>query len=366
MSETTGNTTANHRAHKGRGAVSNAASARFTALDRPLEDDGWDSAAAEAEVSPQTVIAPDNARRVITRNSSPDLHFDRSINPYKGCEHGCVYCFARPTHAYLDLSPGLDFETRIFAKHDAPALLRKELTKRGYRPDLVVLGANTDPYQPVERRLEITRGVLEVLAEANHPVTIVTKSALVLRDLDILQAMAAKNLARVMVSVTTLEREMARKLEPRAPTPSRRLDAVAGLHAAGVPVGVLAAPVIPALNDHELERILKASAESGADSAGYVMLRLPHEIKALFEEWLDTHFPNRKNRVLEMLRDARGGQLYEAAWGTRMKGRGRYAELIARRFRLACKKNGLNAERRDLDCSQFKPPEPDARQMALW
>ncbi len=366
MSDIESRTPSNPRARKGRGAVSNTASARFTALGRELEDDGWASAAAEAEVSPQTVVVPDHARRIITRNNSPDLHFDRSINPYKGCEHGCVYCFARPTHAYLDLSPGLDFETRIFAKHDAPALLRKELAKRGYLPDLVVLGANTDPYQPVERRLEITRGVLEVLAEANHPVTIVTKSALVLRDLDILQTMAGKNLARVMISVTTLEREMARKLEPRAPTPARRLDAIRELHAGGVPVGVLAAPVIPALNDHELERILKAAADHGADCAGYVLLRLPHEIKGLFEEWLETHFPHRKNRVLEMVRDARGGQLYEAAWGTRMKGRGRYAELIARRFRLACKKHGLNAERRDLDCGQFRPPESDARQMALW
>lgn len=365
MSDDSGHNLEFQRPHKGRGAVSNASSVRFTALGRALEDDGWGTVDEELEAAPQTIVAPDRARRVMTYNKSPDLHFDRSINPYKGCEHGCVYCFARPTHAYLDLSPGLDFETRIFAKEDAPALLRAELRRRGYRPDTVVLGANTDPYQPVERRMEITRGILEVLAEAKHPVTIVTKSALVLRDLDILQAMAERNLARVMVSVTTLEREMARKLEPRAPTPRKRLDAIAGLCAAGVPVGVLAAPMIPALNDHELEGILKTAAEQGASNAGYVLLRLPHEIKELFAEWLDTHFPNRKQRVLEMVREARGGQLYEAAWGTRMKGRGRYAELIARRFRLACKKHGLNAQRRDLDCTQFAPPRGDSRQMAL-
>ena len=350
------------RPHKGRGAVSNDRSSRFTALRRERTDDGWaasqlsarhgapadieptraDIGSADADESrrkptnadvdwldadagphddpspyddpsPDTVVARDASRAALTWNRSPDVPFDRSINPYKGCEHGCVYCFARPTHAYLDLSPGLDFETRIFAKQGAPALLRKELNRKGYTPDTITLGANTDPYQPVERRLGITRGVLEVLEEARHPVCIVTKGSCVDRDADILGRMAARGLARVMVSVTTLDRDLARRLEPRAPTPGRRLAAIRALRAAGVPVGVLVAPIVPALNDSELERILQACAEAGADTGGYVLLRLPHEIKDLFAEWLEAHYPDRKAHVLSLVRQARGGDLYDSA-----------------------------------------------------
>ncbi|RDD61118.1 PA0069 family radical SAM protein [Ferruginivarius sediminum] len=354
------------RAKKGRGAVANDASARFTALQRSYGDDGWGSADEAVESAPATAVGRDSGRTAISWNKSPDIPFDRSINPYKGCEHGCIYCFARPTHAYLDLSPGLDFETKIFAKENAAELLRKDLAKPSYKPDVITLGANTDPYQPVERRLEITRRVLEVLAEARHPVSIVTKSATVLRDLDILREMADRRLVRVNVSVTTLDRDLARKLEPRAPTPPRRLEAIRGLAAAGVPVGVLAAPMIPALNDSELEKILTAAVEAGADTGGYILLRLPHEIKNLFEGWLETHFPARKEHVLSLVRQSRGGRLYDADWGQRMKGKGHYARLIQQRFRLAARKLNLNADRYDLDCSQFVPPAPDPRQMALF
>lgn len=353
------------RARKGRGAVSNDASERFTALRREYTDDGWDAPADEARAGPATTVGREAARHAITWNNSPDVPFDRSINPYKGCEHGCVYCFARPTHAYLDLSPGLDFETRIFAKEDAPALLRGELAKPSYKPGVITLGANTDPYQPAERRLEITRGILAVLAETRHPVCVVTKSATVTRDIDILAAMAARRLARVMVSITTLDRDLARKLEPRAPTPERRLQAVAALSAAGVAVGVLVAPIIPALNDSELERILAAAAEAGAETAGTVLLRLPHEIAGLFEEWLDHHAPAKKAHILGLLRQTRGGGLYDSRWGRRMRGSGPYAELIQRRLHLACRKHGLNAGRGELDTGQFTPPPRDARQMAL-
>lgn len=351
---------------KGRGAVTNALSRRFNAQQRAIADDGWESAVDTLSQRVETVVGKDSSRRVITYNTSPDIPFDRSINPYQGCEHGCIYCFARPSHAHFDLSPGLDFETRIFAKHDAPALLRKELGKRAYKPDVITLGANTDPYQPAERRLEITRGILEVLAEANHPVCIVTKSARVARDLDILAPMAEKRLVRVMISLTTLNRELTRKLEPRAPMPARRLEAITGMKEAGVPVGVLAAPMIPAINDHELEDLLAAASEAGADSAGYVLLRLPNEIKELFGEWLDTHFPERKARVLKLVRDTRQGKLNDSTWGTRMKGQGHYAAVIQRRFRLACRQRGLNTARSELECGLFNPPSADPRQMALF
>ena len=393
------------RARKGRGAVSNDRSARFTALQRERTDDGWagnvygcrrkptdvdgdyvDGADADAgdvdgvdpppaedpyddpydDPSPDTVVARDHGRTALTWNHSPDVPFDRSINPYKGCEHGCVYCFARPTHAYLDLSPGLDFETRIFAKEDAPELLRGELAKPSYKPDTITLGANTDPYQPVERRLRITRRILEVLEEARHPVCIVTKGACADRDADILARMAQRGLARVMVSVTTLDPELARKLEPRAPTPRRRLAVVRTLRAAGVPVGVLAAPMIPALNDSELERILEASAAAGADTAGYVLLRLPHEIKDLFAEWLAAHYPDRKDHVLSLVGQMRGGKLYDSRWGTRMKGTGAYADLLSKRFKIAARRAGLNADRWDLDRTQFVPPAKDPRQGRLF
>ncbi len=351
---------------KGRGAVSNR-SGRYEAHRREAVDDGWASIAGAApEPAQRTRVEPDATRGVIARNQSPDVPFDRSINPYRGCEHGCVYCFARPTHAWLGLSPGLDFETRLFAKHDAARVLRRELAAPGYRPATLALGTATDPYQPVERRLEITRQVLEVLHETRHPVTIVTKSPLVLRDLDLLTEMAAAGVARVLISVTTLDPELARRMEPRAPTAARRLAAIRQLAAAGVPTGVLAAPMIPALNDAELEAILEAAARAGAASAGYVLLRLPLEIKELFEEWLEAHYPDRKERVLNLLRQARGGKLYDPAWGKRMRGTGVYAELLARRFEVACRKQGLQRSAWELDAGRFVPPRAETAQLSLF
>jgi DNA repair photolyase len=347
---------------KGRGALTNR-SGRYEAHQREAVDDGWE---AEAEPAPRTRVETDTSRGVIARNQSPDVPFDRSINPYRGCEHGCVYCFARPTHAWLGLSPGLDFETRLFAKPDAARVLRRELAAPSYRPATLALGTATDPYQPIERRLGITRQVLEVLREVRHPVAIVTKSPLVLRDLDILADLAAEGLARVLVSVTTLEPALARRMEPRAATPARRLAAVRQLAAAGVPAGVLAAPMIPALNDAELEAILEAAAGAGAAGANYVLLRLPLEIKALFEEWLEAHYPDRKDRVLNLLRQARGGKLYDPAWGKRMRGSGVYADLIARRFELACRKHGLDRTAWELDSSRFVPPRAETAQLSLF
>jgi len=330
------------QARKGRGAVSNRPG-RYEPGERPLEDDGWGSVQAdEAEAPPlRTTVQPDKSKTVIAWNESPDLGFDRSINPYRGCEHGCVYCFARPTHAYLGLSPGLDFETKLFAKHDAAAILARELAKPSYRPLPIGLGTNTDPYQPVERELGITRQILEVLERFNHPVTIVTKSALILRDLDILSRMAQRGLVDATVSVTTLDADLARKLEPRAPTPPRRLAAIEALAAAGIPTGVLAAPMIPALNDQELEAILGAATARGATRAGYVLLRLPLEIKDLFREWLEAHVPDRAEHVLSLVRDTREGNLYQAKFGTRMRGTGPYAELLRQRYRVAMRKLGL-------------------------
>jgi DNA repair photolyase len=330
------------QARKGRGAVSNRPG-RYEPGERPVEDDGWGSVqAAEAEAPPlRTTVQPDKSKTVIAWNESPDLGFDRSINPYRGCEHGCVYCFARPTHAYLGLSPGLDFETKLFAKHDAAAILARELAKPSYKPAAIGLGTNTDPYQPVERELGITRQILEVLDRFNHPVTIVTKSALILRDLDILARMAQRGLVEATVSVTTLDPELARKREPRAPTPPRRLAAIEALAAAGISTGVLAAPMIPALNDPELEAILAAAAKLGATRAGYVLLRLPLEIKDLFREWLETHVPDRAEHVLSLVRDTRAGKLYESNFGTRMRGTGPYAELLRQRYRVAMRKLGL-------------------------
>jgi DNA repair photolyase len=330
------------QARKGRGAVSNRPG-RYEPGERPLEDDGWGSVqAGEAEAPPlRTTVQPDKSKTVIAWNESPDLGFDRSINPYRGCEHGCVYCFARPTHAYLGLSPGLDFETRLFAKHDAAAILARELAKPSYRPAPIGLGTNTDPYQPIERELGITRQILEVLERFNHPVTIVTKSALILRDLDILSRMAQRGLVEATVSVTTLDPDLARKLEPRAPTPPRRLAAIEALAAAGISTGVLAAPMIPALNDPELEAILAAATARGATRAGYVLLRLPLEIKDLFREWLEAHVPDRAEHVLSLVRDTREGNLYQAKFGTRMRGTGPYAELLRQRYRVAMRKLGL-------------------------
>lgn len=348
---------------KGRGAISNR-TPRFEARARVAIDDGWDG---DGEPLPplRTTVGVDAARRIIATNESPDIPFDRSINPYRGCEHGCIYCFARPTHAYYGLSPGIDFETKLFQKPDAPQLLEQELRNPRYRPAVIVLGANTDPYQPIERDLQLTRRILQVLAEFRHPVAIVTKSPLVLRDLDILAPLAAQSLAMVTLSVTTLDRTLARKMEPRAATPGRRLAAIRALGEAGVPVGVLAAPMIPALNDTELEAILAAAAEAGATSAGYTLLRLPLEIRDLFVEWLEAHFPDRAARVMSLVRNTRGGADYDSRWGLRTRGTGVYADLLATRFRLARRKLGLDKRRFDLDTDRFQPPPAKGDQLSL-
>lgn len=345
------------RPRKGRGAVGNA-TGRYEAEVRSAIDDGWGS--ADEEPAPiRTTLGIDSARKIITRNQSPDVPFDRSINPYKGCEHGCIYCFARPTHAYLGHSPGLDFETKLYWKPDAPDLLARELRHPKYQPATIALGANTDPYQPVERQQRLTRRILEVLAAFDHPVGIVTKSNLVLRDLDILAPMAERRLARVAVSVTTLDQTLARRMEPRAPTPARRLDAIRGLASAGIPVTVLAAPVIPALNDHEIEKILEAAAQAGAGAAGYVLLRLPLEIKELFDDWLNAHYPDRARRVLSLIRQTRGGSLYQAEFGKRQTGEGSYAAQIRQRFTRACRKLNLHRGHPPLDTTRFhRPPQP--------
>jgi DNA repair photolyase len=358
------------RPRKGRGAISNP-DGRFEAFRRVAVDDGWARAGADEEEEqdapgPATTLSPDASRSIIARNDSPDIPFDRSINPYRGCEHGCVYCYARPTHGWLGLSAGLDFETRIFFKPDAARLLRAELARPGYRPAPIAFGTNTDPYQPAERGLRITRALLELLAEHDHPVTIVTKSALVLRDADILGPMSRRRMARVFLSVTTLDRGLARRLEPRASSPARRLEAIAGLAAAGVDVGVMAAPLIPALTDHELEPLLEAAARAGARSAGYTMLRLPHEVKDLFREWLEAHEPLKAARVLARVARMRGGALNDPRFGSRIVGEGEEAALVARRFRLACERLGLGGERRPLDASRFRPPAGDPRQLGLF
>lgn len=350
---------------KGRGAVSNHVG-RYEALSGERVDDGWDGPEPDEPPRLRTTVGVDTSRTVIARNQSPDVPFDRSLNPYRGCEHGCVYCFARPTHAYLGLSPGLDFESRLFAKPDAPALLRRELGRPGYSCQPLAMGTNTDPYQPIERERRITRGVLEVLAEHDHPVMIVTKSDLIARDLDILGPMAAKGLARVALSVTTLDRGLARTLEPRAPRPDKRLAAIRACAEAGVPVGALVAPVIPAINDSEIEAILEAVAEAGAESAGWVLLRLPLEIKDLVEEFLRAHFPDRADRVLSLVRQTRGGALYQSAWGKRMTGDGPYAQMIAQRVRLACQRLGLTRKRVGLDTTRFATPRPDRNQLSLF
>lgn len=352
------------QALKGRGAISNDSS-RYERERRVLVDDGW-SDHEDLRAAVRTSVQADTARRIIARNDSPDIPFDQSINPYRGCEHACIYCFARPSHAYLGLSPGLDFETRLFAKRDAAALLARELRSRTYVCRPLALGANTDPYQPVEREERITRSVLEVCRDFRQPVSIVTKSALVLRDLDILAPMAAEGLAHVAVSITSLDRDLARRMEPRAATPLRRLETIRALTAAGVRVAVLASPMIPALNDQELEAILEAAAAAGASRAAYILVRLPLEIADLFTEWLRTHYPDRAERVLSLVRQSRDGALYRAQWGTRMKGTGPYAEMLRARFHLACKRLGYAARGWDLDCSRFCPPPEPGEQMALF
>ncbi|MGK0673058.1 MAG: PA0069 family radical SAM protein [Halothiobacillaceae bacterium] len=349
---------------RGRGALSNPDN-RYSTSSSTLEDDGWGLLdALSEEPGPATTLGIDTARSVISYNQSPDVDFDRSVNPYRGCEHGCVYCFARPTHAYLGLSPGLDFETRLFHKPEAPMLLRKELSNPGYRCQPLALGINTDGWQPVERRTRLTRRLLEVLEEFGHPVSIVTKSALIERDLDILARMAQRNLVQVMLSITTLDDELCRRMEPRAARPQRRLATITHLHEAGVPVGVLVAPVIPALTDHELEAILERSRAAGAKSADYVLLRLPHELKALFEEWLQTHTPLRARHVWSRLREMRDGKTYRATFGERMVGSGPWAELLRKRFDIAYRRLGFG-HLEPLDTSQFRVPDTLA-QMGLF
>jgi DNA repair photolyase len=342
---------------KGRGAVSNR-TGRFESETSEPVDDGWDM--DDSDLPPlRTHVTDETPRSIIARNTSPDIPFDRSINPYKGCEHGCVYCFARPTHAYMGLSPGIDFESRLFAKPTAPALLERELSKPGYKPRTLHLGTNTDPYQPIEKTRRITRDLLKVLAAFNHPVAITTKSALICRDLDILGPMAARGLFSAAISVTTLDRRLARALEPRAPTPGRRLQTIRALTMAGIPTAVMAAPMIPVLNDCELETILQRAAEAGASAAGYILLRLPLEIKDLFAEWLDTHAPDKATHVLSQMRDARSNVLYENDFGTRMTGSGERAKLLEKRFNLACRRFGLKPARGEdypLDASQFQAP----------
>ena len=349
---------------QGRGAVGNPAG-RFETWTTDAFDDGW----THDEVDPErvrTVVTPERAKSIISHNQSPDIPFDRSLNPYRGCEHGCVYCYARPSHGYLGLSAGLDFETRIFAKVNAASLLRTELGKRGYAPQTIVLGVNTDAYQPAERTHGITRAVLTELLAARHPTGIVTKSALIQRDLDLWRELARHRLASVQVSVTTLDRDLARKLEPRAPTPERRLETIAALAAAGVPVGVMAAPMIPGLNDHELEAILKAAHAAGARQAGYVLLRLPHELKGLFGDWLTHHAPGRKEHVMQLVRGTRDGQENDAQFGSRMRGTGVYADLLQTRFRTAVRRLGMDGPKEVLDFSQFVAPKPPKPQLDLF
>ncbi|HEU5094997.1 MAG TPA: PA0069 family radical SAM protein [Reyranella sp.] len=365
--------------HNGRGALSNASS-RYDSEKRVRTTDGWEPSAEQAseddELPPlRTTLTRDATRTILARNTSPDVPFDRSINPYRGCEHGCIYCFARPTHAYLGLSPGLDFETKILFKPDAAKLLVAELASPKYRCDVVAMGTNTDPYQPVERELKVTRQILRVLSDFNNPVGIVTKNHLVTRDIDILGDMARRNLAEVFLSVTTLDRDLARAMEPRASAPYRRLEAIRRLAEAGVPVGVMTAPMIPGLNDHEMESILEAAMDAGATRAGFTVLRLPLEIKDLFDEWLRTHRPDRAERVLSLIRQMRGGALYQAEFGLRMRGEGPIAQLLSARFSAAVKRLGLNRIGYRLDTLRFAVPESartalvdarrDARQMKL-
>jgi DNA repair photolyase len=349
---------------RGRGAQTNA-SGRYESLVRESFDDGWTA----EDVEPQklaTTLTAETPRVILTRNDSPDIGFNQSINPYRGCEHGCTYCYARPAHAYMGLSPGLDFESKLFFKPDAAKLLERELSKPGYRPENIQIGGNTDPYQPVERKLRITRSVIEVLQAFNHPFSIITKAALITRDIDLMAPMAEMNLARAAVSITTLDRKLARSMEPRAATPERRLDAVRQLSAAGIPVVVMVAPVVPGLNDHEIEAILERSAEAGAASAGYVVLRLPLEIKDLFREWLEAERPDRARRVMSLVRQMRGGRDYDPEWGKRQVGQGPVADLIARRFKLACTRYGIDRPWAAPDCSRFRVPPRAGDQLKLF
>ncbi|MEL6258045.1 MAG: PA0069 family radical SAM protein [Pseudomonadota bacterium] len=349
--------------HGGRGAVSNQ-TGRFERETRDAFDDGW-GGIEDAAPRLDTTLQRETARTIITYNRSPDIHFDRSINPYRGCEHGCVYCFARPSHAFQGLSAGLDFESRLFFKPNAPDLLRRELAKPGYAPRVVALGVNTDAFQPVERDQRLTRELLSILAEHDHPVSLLTKSALIQRDIDLIAPMAEKGLVRVGVSITTLDPKLARRMEPRAATPKRRFETIRALSDAGIPVTMMAAPIIPAINDMEIEALLEAAAEAGAAAAGFVLLRLPHELKDLFHEWLAQHYPDRAAKVINLLRDMRGGRDYDARWFERGRGRGPHASLIAQRFARAAKHHGLEKPRPPLRTDLFKVPAPSGGQMRL-
>ena len=338
---------------RGRGAVSNV-TGRFEAPKREDFDDGWER--DEAIEALKTEVTRERPRVIITRNESPDISFDRSINPYRGCEHGCVYCFARPSHAYLGLSAGLDFESKLFVKEGAAALLEKELAAPKYRPRVIALGANTDAYQPIERQYRVTRSVLEVLARARHPVGIVTKSNLVARDIDLLAPMAELGLVKVFISITTLDRDVARKMEPRAPTPERRLQAIEALSSVGIPVGVMVAPIIPAVNDSEVEKILTRAYAAGAREAGYVTLRLPLELREIFREWLSVNFPDKLKHTLSLVQSMHGGKDYDSQWGRRMAGSGPYAWMIGRRFEIAAQRLGYREAPVALRTDLFQPP----------
>lgn len=348
--------------NRGRSAGINP-SGRFEPVSRHVFDDGWNSL---EELPPfKTEVQVEKPRTIITRNESPDISFDRSINPYRGCEHGCVYCFARPTHSFMGLSPGLDFESKLFAKPDAARLLDKELSKDGYQPRTIAIGTNTDPYQPIEKQYRIMREILEVLEGRGHPVGIVTKSALVTRDIDILSRMAERGLAKVALSVTTLDRMLARTMEPRASTPTKRLEAIRQLSDAGIPASVMVAPIIPGLTDQEMERILDSARAAGAREAGYVVLRLPLEVAPIFKDWLLRHYPDRYRHVMSLIRSMRDGKDYDSDWGKRMKGSGPYAWQIGRRFEIAAKRLGLNAERRSLRTDQFVVAAKATEQLML-
>jgi DNA repair photolyase len=359
-------------APRGRGAISNR-SGRFETASRELADDGWSSlegdpandTAAEIGAQLQTIIGIDSSRTIISRNDSPDIGFDRSLNPYKGCEHGCIYCYARPTHTYLGLSAGVDFERRIFAKPHAASLLREAFAAPGYKPQTIVIGANTDPYQPAERRLAITRQVLEVMAETRHPVGLITKSDLVTRDIDLLSDLARDGLVHVGISVTSMDPRLSRLMEPRASTPARRLAAIKALSAAGIPVRIMTAPMIPAINDMEMENLLRAGREMGAAYASYTLLRVPLEIKDLVQEWLEAHFPDRAARVFSLLYGCHEGQAYNSRFGTRMHGTGPYADILRQRFRAMVMKLDLNATRAPLPTSLFRRPASDPGQFTL-
>lgn len=348
---------------KGRGAGGNP-EARYLKTTREEYDDGW--GIDESPPKLKTTTTPEFPKSIINKNQSPDLPFDLSINPYRGCEHGCIYCYARPAHAYVDLSPGLDFESKLFSKPNAAKVLYKELQKPGYQCSPISIGGNTDAYQPIERKLKVTRAIIEVLADCSHPLTIISKSSLVERDIDLLAPMAEKNLVQVFISITSLDRELARRMEPRAAAPQRRIETISRLNQAGIPVGLLLAPIIPGLNDEEIEKIVAMAAIAGVQSAGYVMLRLPHEVRDLFVEWLETHYPLKLSRIMSNVRDIRGGKDNDASFGSRMRGIGPIAALIKQRFHKSLRDNNLNRSRPQLTCDLFTPPRKATPQLSLF